>query len=222
MAPIDPSLVAPVWPLGSELAVRATRAQTGLQAMLDKHAVVAPLPAIALAAEVLDFGASAQVTVSASVKGERYQLRHDDRWLDAPQPGTGAKLTLSSDPVISTAPLYLAATASDVASLALTRWLRLALVLRPDTSLAASARAAQVVAGAATQVLIQGSEPDVRYQLVVADSLIGSAVAGNGGELALDTGPVSAATSFQVSATRGDDARSSVRLAASVSVALQA
>ena len=222
VAPIDPSLVAPVWPLGSELAVRATRAQTGLQAMLDKHAVVAPLPAIALAAEVLDFGASAQVTVRASVKGERYQLRHDDRWLDAPQPGTGAKLTLSSDPVISTAPLYLAATGSDITSLALTRWLRLALVLRPDTSLAASARAAQVIAGAATQVLIQGSEPDVRYQLVVADSLIGSAVAGNGGELALDTGPVSAATSFQVNATRGDDARSSVRLAASVSVALQA
>ena len=96
-----------------------------------------------------------------------------------------------------------------------------ALAPKSSTS-AASARAAQVVAGAATQVLIQGSEPDVRYQLVVADSLIGSAVAGNGGELALDTGAVSAATSYQVSATRGGDARSSVRLAASVSVALQA
>ena len=222
VAPLDPSLVAPAWPLGTELTVWASRAQTGLQAMLAKHAIVAPLPTIALAAEVLDFGASAQVTVRASVKGERYQLRHDDRWLDAPRSGTGANLKLSSDPVTSTAPLVLAASGGDDASLTLTRLLRLALVLRPDTSLAVSVRDAQVSAGAATQVLIQASEPDVRYQLMVGDSLIGGAVAGNGGELALDTGPVSAATGFQVNAIRGGEVRSSVRLAASISVALKA
>lgn len=220
-APPEPSLRLSPWPLGTEIAVQARRGQTGLQTRLAKSALLAPLPAWTLVAEVLDFGACAQVRIGASASTERYQLRLGERWLDDPQPGNGAELLLQSPPLGSSAPLYLAATDASGSRLALTRLARLPLLQRPDTGLALSVREPLVDAGAATQLLVQASEPEVRYQLLVDGMPVGSASSGNGDVLALGTGPLLAAARLQVRAVRGDDARSSVLLAASVTVALR-
>ena len=225
--PPEPSLVIAPWAVGTRLSLLATRAQTGLQAPLARQASIAALPALSLAADVLDFGAVAQLSIAASVVGERYQLRRNGQDLGAPVDGTGANLVLSSDALNAATLLELAATRPADPDQALTRFQRWPLQVRPNTALALSAQDAQVAIGSATQVLVLGSEVGVSYQLQqtgaagAASTSVGPALPGTGADLALPTGAISADIQFQVSALRDGDARTSVLLAASVSVSVQ-
>ena len=226
-APPDPSLVVASWPVGTRLSLLATRAQTGLQSLLARQAVITALPTLSLANDLLDFGAAALLSVQASTVGERYLLRCNGQDQGPAQDGNGADLVLVSGALLAAAVLELVVTRPADPGLALTRVKRWSLQVRPNTALALEAQSAAVSAGQSTQLLLQASEPGVRYQLEVAGAAgaaavaVGAVLAGTGADLVLPTGPISAATTFQVSAARDADPRTRVLLAARVSVNLQ-
>jgi hypothetical protein len=220
--PAAPLLDTPPLATGTRIAVQATRAQTGLQATLARQALIAPLPAITLQPDVIDAGATAAVKIAVSVEGERYRLRCNGVPQGDALDGNGAELTLASDALAAPAVLEVEASRPGDTALPVQRVLQLSLAVRPDTRLAVSAADAQVRANDATRIIVQGSEPDVSYQLVAAGQAVGAPLPGNGGDLALPTGPISAGTDFAVAATRGGDARSTTLLAATASVTLLA
>ena len=227
-APPDPSLLIASWAVGTRLNVLATRAQTGLQSTLARQAVIAPLPTLSLADDLLDFGATARLSVQASAVGDRYLLRCNGQDQGPAQDGNGADLVLASGALIAAAVLELVINRPADPGLALTRVKRWPLQVRPNVALALSAQSPVLSAGQSTQLLVQASEPGVRYQLEVAGAAgatavaVGAALTGTGADLALPTGPISAATTFQVSAVRDADPRTRVLLAARVSVSLPA
>jgi hypothetical protein len=108
---ISPSLplldAAPI-PLGSELQVLARKAMTGLTAPLAHTLLLAPGPAINTEPAQVAPGLAVQVTVAASVPGERYTLLRDGLPVGEPREGTGAALTWDSGPLEGTTALVVA------------------------------------------------------------------------------------------------------------------
>lgn len=217
-----PQLDSPPLAAGTTIAVRATRAMTGLDCLLKGQATVAPLPPIALASEVVDFRAAASVTITASVVGERYALRRAGVALGEAIDGDGNAQHLSSDALVAATTLELELTRPAADGLPLTRVVRFAVAVRPDTGLVVSARDAAVGAGAGTVIVVAASEWDVVYQLIARGRAVGKPLPGDGSALELPTGPLSTATTFSVSAVRAGDARSTATLAATAKVGLLA
>jgi len=206
------------------LGARAVKAQTGLAVDLPLTVRVAPLPRIRLDPPAVAAGASARMRVADSLASERYTLLRSDGGAAAPVPGNGGELVLDTGPVTADLLLTLRiAPASSGADAPLPRERLLRLWLLPRSDLALSLRPARVSPGGAAEVVVAGSEPGVLYQLLATDQAqpLGPALAGQGGDLLLGTGALTADTALRVRATRLADPQASVLLAGELRVLVQ-
>lgn len=224
------SLPAPLQP-GSRLRWRATKAQTGLDTLLQAVTVIAPMPAVTLAPAFPAPGVPGACRIAASGAAQRYQLLPATQTTPpdpaAGQPGDGGTLVLplpalQDDTVLALWVQQAAADAPDTAGPPPARVLQIPVRLLPRDDLALRADVDTVTAGQGTRLRIADSQPGVLYQLEAAGRAVGEVVAGDGTELELPTGPIAADTEFFVTATRADAPEARVRLRTSVRVAVQA
>lgn len=228
-APQPPSLaLANDLPAGGRIVWQAVKAQTGLDARLRAATPVIAMPQAALVPPFPAPGQAAELRVKASDAALSYRLMQaagaDEQALGDAVPGHGGELVLAVPPQDADTVLALRVQplAPAAQTLPLSAVLTLPLALLPRTDLALRAEAATVPAGRPALLWLADSQPGVLYQLQVAGQPVGAALPGQGGELALPTGPITAATEFGVTATRADIAAARVSLAATVRVAPEA
>lgn len=224
-------LAAPL-PVGGRLAWQAVKAQTGLDVMLQATTPVPGLPQARLVPPFPAPGASAELQVTASDAAQHYRLQ----WPALPDgdasegmapgdavPGNGDTLNLAVPGLADDAWLALwVQPAAEAGTLPLQRVLVLPVLRLPRNDLALAADSESVPAGKRLWLRLSDSQPGVLYQLLVGDQPLGQPVAGQGGELLLDTGPIAADTEFAVSATRADAPAAQVRLLATLRIAIEA
>ena len=228
-APLLDLPLQPAWPAGSLLGWRATKVFTGVAADLARQATLPAPLAARLPAEWLPPGADVAVLVPSSEPGRVYQLWEDGQPLGEPQPGRGGPLRLvaAARPADAGAPrdrrlLLQADTAADVSQLpvATQQWLLVRQLPRSD--LAVAAAAATVAAGEGTDILLDTTQPGVRYQLARLDGdaarPLGDLLGGAGEPLRLPTGPLQADTRLRVRALRADAPDGQAWLTAEVQV----
>ena len=214
-APLLDLPLRPAWAPGSQLAWRATKVFTGVAADLPRRAALpAPLSA-KLTADWLPPGAEVAVQVPDGQEGRTYQLWEDGQPLGEPQPGRGSPLQLVAParPADGGAPrdrrLWLQAdTAADRKRLPVAAVLLLLVRQLPRDDLAVAAASPTVAVGEGTDILLDATQPCVRYQLARLDGdaaqPLGDALGGAGEPLRLPTGPLQANARFRVRATRVD------------------
>ncbi|CAD5372274.1 conserved hypothetical protein [Rubrivivax sp. A210] len=227
VAPATPAIPHPRPPVleikpfatDTALSIRAVKAQTGVETAMAREALVATVPDIKAEA-LLDHGAEASIVVLSSNADDRYRLMRGDTSIGLPQDGDSGDLAFGTEALVEDAALELVVTRAVHKGMAVERVVALPVRLRPDTRLAALMRRDSVPSGTATEVLLTASQPGVIYQLVVDDQALGKPLPGNGGELALPTGPITVDTVFAIRAVRADDDQVAVMLAARPAVAL--
>lgn len=228
-----PSLHLPAaLPVGERLGWRAVKAQTGLAATLLATTPVQGRPQARLVPDYPAPGATAELQVLASDAAQRYALQ----WPAMPDgaapeglapgegvAGNGGVLSLPVPGLDDDALLALwVQPPAEAASLPLQQVLVLPVPRLPRNDNALTADNTSVLAGKSLRLRLSDSQPGVLYQLLAGDQPVGPAVAGQGTELLLDTGPVSADTEFGVHATRADAPAAGVRLLATLRVTLEA
>jgi hypothetical protein len=207
-APRLPLLDIPALAGGDSLAVRAVKAQTGVEVPLTPQAQIPKLPAIQADPAIVDYGASTKIVAAESTAGLELTLN-----------GATVKLPFETGPLLADTTFVLAAADAAPKGLKVEIVLQLSVLVRPNAGLALSARAESVDKGGATAIVVRGSERGVNYRLVAGSTPIGqAALAGTGGELVLPTGPIAADTTFSVTATRADNAQLATALKAQVTV----
>jgi hypothetical protein len=151
-------------------------------------------------------GTSSSIQITGSEIGVTYQLRNDadDSAIGAPVAGTGGTITLSTG-VLTIATTFNILASNGTCSIELTNQVSVAVDVDPNPALTVTGPAATLCIGGNASILINNSEVGVNYQLRndADDSLIGAAIAGTGGTIALPTGALAATTSFNVLATGG-------------------
>ena len=118
--PAAPLLDTAPLPAGSTLRVLARKAMSGLEAPLDRLAVLDDLPAVTAPAPVTR-GASADIVIEASRQGERYGLLRGGQPVGDVQVGTGGRIALPTGAVTERTAFTLAATRPDDQALAVER-----------------------------------------------------------------------------------------------------
>ncbi len=218
---LGPASVFPRAPLVSltpvaadaSLAVRAVKAQTGVEIPLGDVAVIRPVPVIRADPSLVDFSAVTRLVIAGSDAADQYQALRSGLPLAPAQPGTGADVTVAvTDPFVADATLDVVVTRPVDKGLRVERVGSARVRVRPTVALPVVARAETVVKDAATEIVVQQTQTAVNYHLMVEQVTIGPAVPGNGASIGLPTGPVSANTTFSVVASRADDAAVTVVL----------
>lgn len=115
-----PLLDIPPLPEGTVLHVLARRAMSGLQASLDRVAVIAAVPAVSAEPAAVSEGSAAGIVIEASRTDERYQLVRGGKQI-ADVRGNGGRLVLSTGPLDATMVFTVVMTRLDEASLAVER-----------------------------------------------------------------------------------------------------
>jgi len=222
--PLPPVLATGPIPVGATLAIQAMVAQSRVTVDLPSQAVIAPVPATQLPATLVDHSGVAHVLVQASLATDSYALfqegARDHELVGKARDGNGQTLDFASAALARDTVLVLAATSKG--PIPVQRCVRLSVAVRPDPSLAVRARDAEVPAGAAAAILVDASEPNVTYQLVAGGTPIGSALPGTGSTLVLPVGPLSATTTFSVTAVRSLPPAANVTLTGNATVTLKA
>jgi hypothetical protein len=230
-AAVDPAETAPLPPLldtgpidaGTALRIRALRARTRVSALLTESAVLEAAPSVQPRAALVDHGARGELVVSASRADERHLiLRAATEAGAAGVPGNGGALSLQTDPLVADATLLVLASPQRAGGHGFERVVAVAIAVRPDPGLPVSVNASSVAAGEATSIQVGRSQPGVRYQLFAAATPVGVALEGNGGTLALPSGPIAAPTTFSVRARRAAPPDAEVVLAQTAAVTLRA
>lgn len=218
LPPPLPRLTLTPLPAGSRLAIRAVKAQTGVATALAQDALIADMAAARAEPPVIDCGAPARILVPAADPLDRYQLWLDGQAVEAAAAQAGADLVLTAGPLRADVRFVLVARRGDDGGLQVERALTVAVQVRPDAGLALTAAAVSVAAGSGTELLLPASQRGVDYQLLADGRPAGKPVAGQGGEIRLPTGPLTADTLFGVVATRSDRPALTVPLLAQVRV----
>ena len=161
--------------------------------------------------------------MNASRAGDSYALFREGAPADkpdgAPQDGNGQALDFASSPVNEDTVLVLAATSK--APIRVQRRSRLSVAVRPDPKLTVRARDDAIPAGQTTTILVEASEPGVAYRLMAGAAPVGAAMKGTGATLFLPAGPITATTTFSVTATRLQPPDASITLAQTAIVAFK-
>ncbi len=165
-------------------------------------------------------GGTTNIVVANSEVGVTYQLRDDngDTPVGPPQPGNGAALNLPTNVLTASTTFNVLATLGGC-SVELTQTVGVSVDPAPDLNLAVSPVLDPVCTGGSTSIRVQNSENGASYQLRINTTDIGSAVAGNGGDIFLPTGVLAATTTFNVLVTKGVCAPAQLANTATVTVA---
>lgn len=94
-------------------------------------------------------------------------------------------------------------------------------LVRPNAALPVSATADTVALNAGSQIVVEQSQRGIDYQLLSGQAAIGPPLPGNGASIVLPTGPITADTTFSVTAARADKPEIAVVLAAQATVKLK-
>jgi hypothetical protein len=207
-APRPPLLDIPALAGGDALAVRAVKAQTGVEVPMTPQARVPKLPAIQADPAIADYGASAKIVAGESPEGLEFTLN-----------GAAVNLPFECAPLIADTAFVLTAAEAAPKGLKVAIEQRLGVLVRPNAGLAVAAKAGSVDKDGATAIVVSASERGVNYRLMAGSTPIGqAALPGTGGDLALPTGPIAADTTFSVAATRADNAQLAAVLKAQATV----
>jgi len=93
-SPLPPLTDATPVPVGREIAVRATRAMSGISANLNRTAVLDAMPTIRAEPPTGADGQVFNIVVVAGVAGESYTVLADERLVTGPHAGNGSDLSL--------------------------------------------------------------------------------------------------------------------------------
>jgi len=220
-APRLPRIDIDALPAGTSLNVRAVKAQTGAGVPMTLGVSIAALPQIALAQPLVAFGKPATARVTASDPDEQYQLAlPGGDAIGAALPGTKADLQFDTPPVSADTAFELRITRAGDKGVPLERVMNLQVAVMPDAGRPVVAPADLIVSGSKATIVVQGSQTGVAYQLSVKGTAVGEKRAGTGADLALDTGPITADTLFDVIASRLTDPPASLPLTAQATVKL--
>ncbi len=216
--PLPPRLdIAPL-AADTRLSVRAWKAQTAVEAALEREALVAAVPAMRADPDVVDHGATARILIAASQAQDLYRLGRPGLPPGDALPGDGGDLAIETDAVIADAVFEVVVTRPADPGVGVERVVQLAVRVRPDTGLAVAAALAEVARNGATEIVVQATQPGVSYQLMAAAIAVGARVPGNGAAIALPTGPITADTTYAIAAARIDQPQITAVLATLVTV----
>src|SRR5262249_46218698 len=153
-------------------------------------AVIAPVAAAQLAANLIDRGGVAHVVVQASAATDTYALTQEpnDVSIGAPPDGNGQALDFPSSAISNDTLLVLSATSK--APIPVRRRIRFPVAVRPDPSLPVRAQDSAVAAGNRTQILVDKTQIEASYQLLAAGAPVGAVQLGTGSTLAFTTNPI--------------------------------
>lgn len=151
-------------------------------------------------------GTGTNITIASSESGVTYQLRNNtgNANVGSAVAGNGGSINLPTGNLTATTTFNILASRAGCSDEQLTNTQQITIAQNPNLTLAVGAASNSVCVGASTNITIASSEADVSYQLRnnADDSPIGTAANGNGGVLNLPTGNLTAATTFNVLATR--------------------
>ncbi|MBX2894243.1 MAG: gliding motility-associated C-terminal domain-containing protein [Cyclobacteriaceae bacterium] len=167
-------------------------------------------------------GSSSSIQIAGSESGVTYQLRNDadDSAIGAPVAGNGGTITISTG-VLSAATTFNIFASNGTCSIELTNQALVAVDVDPNPALPVTGPVATLCTGGVASILVSNSEVGVNYQLRndADNSVVGTAVAGTGGIIALPTGALATTTAFNVLATGGVCAPVQLATVVSVTVA---
>jgi gliding motility-associated-like protein len=151
-------------------------------------------------------GGSATITIFNSESGVSYQLRNDsdNSLIGTAIASTGGSLDLSTGPLNATSSFNVLAVRG-TCSIELINTVTANVQGNVDPTLTITAQDTQLCEGSSTDILIDNTEAGVTYQLRNDndDSLVGSAVAGTGGQISLPTGVLTSSMEYNVLASNG-------------------
>jgi hypothetical protein len=207
---VDLAAAAPEAPLleigqplaGTVLHVRAVKAQTRVGIPLAAQASIASLPEIRLEPPVVDYNATSRILVAASVVGDRYQAMLNGSPFKRARNGNGEDVSITIDAATEDTEYQVTVTRPGDPGIQVVRVVSRRLLVRPNPGLAVTPLPAAVDYGTATQIRVASSQNGVSYRLDSEGTAVGSAVAGNRGDITLPTAPLTENTTFSVRATR--------------------
>jgi hypothetical protein len=202
--PRPPLLDVTPFATASRLSSRAVKAQTGVEAAVSGVAAIAAVPAIRADQAVIDLGTSARILIPSSNAADQYELTREGVTVRPAVAGNGSDLTMVSDSLTADAVFDVVVTRPGNTGIRVERVVQVPVSVRPDATLPVSAKQESVASGAGTEIAVQNSQRGVLYQLRSGQTAVGASLSGTGSELSLPTGPVTAETTFSVSATRAD------------------
>ncbi len=204
---------------GDTLSSRAVKAQTLVETPMTPRALVAEVPAIGADQAVIDYGATASILIPTCNRDDLYQVTLRGAVVGPAVTGDATDLAVVSDPLYADEVFAVVVSRPGDTGMAVERIVQVGVLVRPNTALPVAARQEVVNPKFGTDIVVQGSQPGVLYQLMSGATAVGSAVLGTGADIALPTGPISAATTFSVAAMRADDEQIAVVLRATVQLA---
>ncbi|MGJ5179588.1 hypothetical protein ACQR16_14950 [Bradyrhizobium oligotrophicum] len=221
--PLPPVVDTAAVAVGTSLAIGAMMAQSRVGIDLPNPVVIAAVPAAQVNAGLVDRGSVAHVVVPTSAATDSYALFQeaapDDVAIGAPRDGNGQALDFASAAIANDTVLVLAVTSK--APIPVRRRLRFTVAVRPDPSCPVRASEAAVPAGNATKILVDKTQVEMSYQLTVAGAPVGAAQQGTGDTIVFSTDPITAPTTFSVTATRLTPPAATATLAATAAVTLK-
>jgi len=163
--------------------------------------------ALSLSIDPVCTGGISDVLVANSELGVSYQLRNnaDNSSIGSPVIGTGSTIALSTGVLAATTTFNVFATNGVCTAVQLSSTATVNVSGTVNASLAVTPTSSVICSGASTSIQIANSESGVTYQLRnnFDNSLIGSAVSGNGGTINLPTTAITAATTYNILADNG-------------------
>jgi len=207
---------------GGRMSSRAVKAQTGVETKMAQVALVPAVPPIGAEQAVIDFGAGARILIPSSDPQDRYQVALDGVPVKAALAGDGSDLAVGTDALRADAIFEVVVTRPADTGMQVERVVQVPVSLRPDPARPVSSKLDVVAKDTGTDIVVQGSQRGVLYQLMSGQTVVGAALPGTGADLSLPTGPIASDTTFAVTASRADNAQIAVVLGAQVTVTVRA
>jgi len=187
---------------------------------------VEPSPDISLGVSAQDpiicENTGTDIIIASSEAGVTYQLRNDadDSPVGVSVLGVGGNLVLPTGNLTADMTFNVLADNGSCPPVELTQMVSVTVASDPDVSLTVEMQDSDVCEGSATNVIVRSSQSGYTYQLRndADDSVIGSAVAGNGGDISLGTGALTADMTFNVLVVNGVCADAELTTTPSVTV----
>lgn len=208
-------------PAGTSLACRAVKAQTKVEVAMAQLAQLAAVPAIRADQAVIDYGSSTKIVIPDSQPEDQYQVTLAGGAVRPALTGNHGELVISSEPLNADAACEVVVSSVVEQGIRVERVVAVQVLVRPNAALPVSATADTVALNAGSQIVVEQSQRGIDYQLLSGQAAIGPPLPGNGASIVLPTGPITADTTFSVTAARADKPEIAVVLAAQATVKLK-
>ena len=153
--------------------------------------------------------------------GDKYQPLLNGSPVKRALNGNGNDLSFNTDPLTDDTEHDMLITRPDDTGFVIERVVKLPVLVRPNTKLAATPASNTVENNNGTVIRIDGSQQGVRYQLLVEEKTRDEPIEGNGETIELATGPLTATTTFAIQAAKIADPEIRVTLDQQVTVQVQ-